>query len=385
MGSPDVLQAARSVGPVLRAHRASAERRARPADEVVAALGEAGLFLLAAPADVGGLQPTLVEIYQVAEELATADPAVSWLVANSGVMGLLTSRVDRAARAEIFADPSTPFGNAAVPAGKAVRVGDGFELSGSWPFCTGAELADWFALAGVVEPPAGAAPGPPEVRTFLVPRAEVTVERTWDDASTLRGTGSHAVGVERVHVPLGFAPAPTDPILVDGPLFRVPRLLVFVGATAAAQLGCLAAALDTVVALGSGKTSRVDGSAHADQPHVQEVVAGTEAALRALRAGLYGAALEVWDDVVARGGEGELPRAVRARAFASLFHTSDSSCAAVGRLYQVSTSAAYATSNRVEQALREVHSFAVLLESARDVYRSAGRVMLGGDPIHPAF
>lgn len=59
------------------------EKRARLTDEVVSAVGQAGLFRLFAPQEVGGLEASPPTALAAIEAVSTADPAVGWCIGNS--------------------------------------------------------------------------------------------------------------------------------------------------------------------------------------------------------------------------------------------------------------------------------------------------------------
>ena len=375
---------AEAVRPLLFDCRRGTENHLGPSAEILAALGEADLFRIGCCPDMGGFDATLADIWSALEILALGDPSVAWIVTNSGVSGIIASRLDDAARRQFLALADRPIGNAAVFAGRAVREGDSYRLSGRWPFCTGAEHASMFMCGAVVyegdEPQLLS--GVPEVRAFVVSAENVTVERTWDDASALAGTGSHAVTVNDALVDDRMSWSPSAPLTVDWPLYRIPRFPVFVGSAGIISLACLRTALDATIAANRDKVSNADGGGHWDRPTVQQTIAQADAAWRAQRLALYAVAEETWAD--ARDG-GSVSESTRARLYASLYLALDTATMMIGRLYTVATSATYATRNPVERALRDAHGFAASLETFRAVEFSAGRVLLGHPPSSPMF
>lgn len=198
----------------------------------------------------------------------------------------------------------------------------------------------------------------------------------------MRGTGSHTVSVHEVFVPEGFAHTPTKPRVIDRPLYRLPLPLLFAPAGVAVALG----ALDTAVAsarqaLGA-KVSSFSGQTVRDQTPIQELIAHSSAALRAARAGLFAATNAVWD-LASRGAEVPLP--LRAELYASTFHVLDTARDTVSQLYARGTRAAFMQGNPLERALRNLHAVAFGYESSRGLQHSAGRVLLGGEPLDPLF
>ena len=93
---------------------------------------------------------------------------------------------------------------------------DGHRLSGRWPFTSNCLHSDWLGLGAVQ---AGA--DDPRPRVAFVPRADVTIEDTWDSTG-LRGTGSHDVVVEGAVVDDAHWCILNGPTWPDGRLWRMP-------------------------------------------------------------------------------------------------------------------------------------------------------------------
>ncbi|MCE2487623.1 MAG: acyl-CoA dehydrogenase family protein [Desulfurellaceae bacterium] len=378
------VSAARELQPIIRKYLGEGEKEARLVNEVFAAVGQAGLFRLFAPHEVGGLEVSPAVALAAIEAVSAADPAVGWCIGNSQPACLAAGWLAEDERARLFAEPHRNFGFSAAPAGRAVAEQGGYRLSGQWPVVTGCEDASWCALAGLVMD--GETPrqvnGVPDGRLFLIPTADLVISPTWRGAAAMRGTGSHAVSVDQVFVPEGFAHTPAKPRVIDRPLYRLPLPLLFAPAGVAVALG----ALDTAVAsareaLGA-KVSSFSGQTIRDQTPIQELIAHSSAALRAARAGLLAATNAVWE-LASRGAGVPLP--LRAELYASTFYVLDTARDTVSHLYARGTRAGFMQGNPLERALRNLHAIAFGYESSRGLQHSAGRVLLGGEPLDPLF
>lgn len=124
---------------LIREHREVAEDSARLAPEVLREGGKAGLWVLAAPAEVGGHELTFTELFDVLERLGQADVTVAWHAVNSGSTGHAAGRLPESVRSQVFSSIDRPFGfSGAAAAGVVVSRDDGgFRLEGTWPFMTG--------------------------------------------------------------------------------------------------------------------------------------------------------------------------------------------------------------------------------------------------------
>jgi indole-3-acetate monooxygenase len=379
-----IMEAARDLQPLIGQHVEEGEQRARLAPEVVAAVGEAGLFRLFAPREAGGLEVSLPVALAVTEIIGAADAAVGWYMINSMRPSLATAYVPEPERAELYAEPDRNFGNSPLPGGKAIPVEGGYLVSGQWPMVTGCEDAKWCGLGGMVIEGDGPRQvnGRPDIRYLFIPTADLDIEPTWQDAAAMRGTGSNAASVKDVFVPEALAIGGSTPLLIDRPVFRQPPALLFFPIGVAIAFGVLDNALEREMDDLGSKVSSFTGQSLRDQAPIQEMIANSDAALRAARAGHVEAMTAVWD--AAQTGE-EVPLRLRAQVYASSYYAIDVIRDTISQLYARGTRAAFMQGHPVERALRNLHAIGFGLEAGRMFQHSAGRVLMGGEPLVPAF
>lgn len=384
MDSHPIITTARELQPLIREHLAAGEQQARLTNEVVTAVGQAGLFRLYAPREVGGLEVSPLVMLTVLEVVSAADPAVGWYVLNSVPACLAAAYLPEAARTELFAETDLHFGFSGMPVGRAIPGDGGYRVSGQWPLVTGCEDAKWCALAGQVMD--GDTPhqvnGLPDGRLFFIPTTALTIAPTWQEAAAMRGTASNAVSVRDVFVPEALAHTAAKPLLIDRSLFRVPSWLLFSIMFPAVAFGVLDTALQSAVDDLSTKVSSLSGQTLRDQAPIQELIANSDAALRAARAGLVEAMSAVWD-IASTGAE--VPLRLRAQVYASRFYAVDIVRDTISQLYARGTRAAFVQGHPVERALRNLHAIAFGAEVTRPFQHSAGRVLMGGAPAVPVF
>lgn len=89
----------------------------------------------------------------------------------------------------------------ALPRGSAVRKSDGWDLDGSWDFCSGAPYATHF-IGTTIKSPIDSAVGP-ELLLFLLPRSQWTMVDDWGDLIGFRGSGSHSIRIEHAYAEPG--------------------------------------------------------------------------------------------------------------------------------------------------------------------------------------
>ena len=280
MNPHPVVTAAYELQPLIRKHLVEGEQRARLIQEVVTAVGQAGLFRMMAPHEVGGLEVPPSVAFATTEIISAADPAVGWYMGNSLPACFIAGSLPENARAQLFADPNCNFGFSAAPSSQGIPTTDGYRVSGKWPVVTGCEDAKWCVLAGVVMD--GDAPrqlnGGPDGRLFLIPTDALTIAPTWQDAAVMQGTGSNEASVQDVFVPEVFAYSPAQPPVIDRPHFRHMALVSYF-LNPAIILGISSAALESALDAIGSKVASISGQTLRDQPTRQELVADCDAAL----------------------------------------------------------------------------------------------------------
>lgn len=299
------LEAARRLAPAIRAAADAIEAARELPAPLFEALADAGLFHLALPRAVGGAELDLPTYVRVIEELGRADASTAWTVNQFAIFATYAARMPPAVARAIWIDvPRATVANSPSPTGTAVVVPGGYRVSGRQGFSTGCRHAAWIAAhAQVVEDgrPRREPDGQPEARYLFVPAAQAELLDTWQ-VRGMRGTGTHDFAVHDVFVPAERTVlSATAPLLDSGPLYRIPRTLLFAAGDAAAALGLARSALEAFRELAGAKTPRGMAAPLREQPRVQADLGRAEADLRSARAFLAEAVAAMWDHVSAGG------------------------------------------------------------------------------------
>ncbi len=191
------LRAASEKAAAIAAKHADAGDAARDlTPEVVDALREAGFarHFVSSRWDGGG--GTFGEFLQAIFTLAEGDASAAWCAALLAASARFSAYLPEAGHRELWgSSPDTLIADGLIPAGKAVPVDGGHRLSGTWPYITNVEFADWSLLCASV------GDGPqPELRFFALPRGSYHSIKNWDCAG-MRASGSHSLVVKDVFVP----------------------------------------------------------------------------------------------------------------------------------------------------------------------------------------
>jgi alkylation response protein AidB-like acyl-CoA dehydrogenase len=182
--------------------------------------------------------------------------------------------------------------------GRAKPVEGGYLFTGEWPYSTGTDYCDWIILGGIVTDEEGNISNPPDMRHFVLPRADYEiVDGTWN-VMGLSGTGSKNVRMTDSFVPEYRVVSAMRMIngeyydeRQDGhPLYAMSFGATFATAITSGTLGIARGALDAYREYMQSRVS-VAGIVAKVDPFQQEALAEAEADLAA---GI--SHIEVWTD-----------------------------------------------------------------------------------------
>jgi indole-3-acetate monooxygenase len=379
----DVVEVARSLQPLVRAHADEAERNRRLSDPVRIAMAEAGLFRMAAPAAYGGLEVDPVAMIRAIETISEADGATGWtLMIGIETVGMGLGALAPSTAASLLGDnPALVCAGAINPLGRARPVEGGFMVNGRWPYASGCDGADYFWGGCLLEDDRGEPLRAPRgyrlSRQIVVPRSDYTVLETWQ-AAGLCGSGSHDVEVRDLFVPDDFT---TDlygvGMRVDTPLFRLPPYSRLAFNKVGVATGVARAGLDAFAELAGAKTPFRSSALLSDRPQAQLAIAEAEARLCAGRAFVFEAVGAVWED--ARAGRHSSAEA-RALVRLACSHCCAEAVRAVEIVYAQAGITASFPSSPLERAIRDVRVVPQHIMVAPSAIAGAGRVLLGLDP-----
>ena len=263
------LDAARKLAPMIQSCADQIEADRELPQPLFEALADAGLFQLALPRTLGGAELDLPTYVQVLEEIGKADASTGWVVNQCAIFATYAARMPRDIARLIWIDtPRSIVANTPIPTAKAVVVPDGYRVTGRQGFSSGCRHAAWLAArAHIFE---NGQPrlkdGQPEERYLFVPAAEAELLDTWH-VRGMRGTGTHDFAVSDVFVPAERTVLQAGaPLLETGPLYEIPRSLLFASGDAAVALGLARSCLAAFFELAGAKTPRAMQAMLRDQP-----------------------------------------------------------------------------------------------------------------------
>lgn len=377
MVTPSPLDAARELAPKIRscADRIEAERELPPS--LFDALADAGLFKLALPNSIGGAEIDLPGYVEVLEEIGKADASTAWVVNQCAIFATYAARMPRDIARLIWIDtPRSVVANTPLATARANVVPGGYRVSGRQGFSSGCRHAAWLAARALVfengEP--RLIDGQTEERYLFVPAAEAELLDTWR-VRGMRGTGTHDFVVNDVFVPAERTVLQAGaPLLETGPLYHIPRSLLFACGDAALALGLARSCLAAFRELAGAKKPRQMHATLRDQPPVQSAVGRSEAGLRSARALLVEAAGELWKEATSTGFVSQDQRALLRLATTHAIHQA---VAVVDIAYQAAGVTAIYEGNLLQRHFQDIHVISQHLQGRLSHYELVGKHLLG--------
>ncbi|MEE9282171.1 MAG: acyl-CoA dehydrogenase family protein [Myxococcota bacterium] len=374
----DLVERARALAPLIREHADEAERDRRLPKAVVDAMAAEGLFRVAAPRAVGGLETDPFTQVRVIEAVSEADGSTGWnLMIGIESTGFIGAALPADVASEIFADPALVVSGALNPLGRAVPVAGGYRVTGQWPFASGCQNSQYFWGQCIVhesDERARDANGRVVLVEIVVPAKDYEVVDTWH-VSGLRGSGSHDVAVRDVFVPERLTTAlGTRGLLAQGPLFRMPVFSRLAYNKVGVATGIARAAIDHFVRLASEKTPRGSRNLLRERATAQLALAEAETQLRSARAWVFEILAEVWEVVLAGGFVSDKQRALLQLACTN---AASASVRAVDLVHSAAGSSANFTSNPLERCMRDVRVVPQHIMVSPQWAEAGGRVLLG--------
>jgi len=287
----ELVRRARAMIPNLKARQNQAySDRKLPAD-TMRELREAGFFRILQPKRYGGFEHDPRVFFDVQMTLAEGCMSTAWVFGVVACHNFQLALFDDRAQAEVWGkDNGTLISSSYQPVGKVEVVDGGFRLSGRWGFSSGCEFCDWIFLGSLIVPK----DGPPEMRTFLLPRKDYQIIDNWH-VFGLQATGSQDILVEGAFVPDyrthssidGFQCKNPGQSVNTGPLYRLPWAQVFVRSVSTAAIGATQGALDAFVEIARKRVSTNTGKATKQDSHAMLAAARTQSAVDEMKTLLH--------------------------------------------------------------------------------------------------
>ena len=339
----------------------------------VEALYREGLLSLKVPRELGGPEVDPLLYLELIDELSYMNSSAGWCAfINSTSAALIGAFAPTAGVDRVFGAGKMPIASGAlIPRGVATPVEGGWQVSGRWPFASGAAHSSWM-LAGfrIVRDDQ---PGP-EHMIMACPVGDVQFIDNWQ-VMGLQGTGSRDFVLTDYFVSeeMAFDLLTTDPQR-GGPMFWMGRPGFVTPDHAAFALGVARRALDEI-ALQAGSYQRgYLASPIGMRGALQHDLGKCDQQLRAARALCREALEDAWEFCV-RDERPDLERQLRLRG-ACVFAT-DVACQVATTAFRYGGGNAIYNDRVLQRCMRDINAAAQHFMVNTSAYDNLGQFRLG--------
>lgn len=373
----DIVAAAVALHPELRARAAEIEQARRLPPDVSAMLARAGLFRMATPKEIGGLELPPTDIFRAIEKVSEADASAGWCVMIGTTSGMTSAWLPPQIARPIFGPPDVVTCGVFAPMGRAVEDGDDYVVNGKWQWASGSANCDWL-MGGCAIVAAGAPKKLPngalDSRMLIFPREKVELIDSWN-VSGLCGTGSGEMQVKDLRVRKECSAS----IVVDRPhaggaLYAFPVFGLLALGVASVLTGNAQAAVDELVELAGGKKPQGSARVLAERATAQATLAENVARLRAARAYMFEAVDIAWEKARATG---EVALAERAGLRNAATHAARTALAVTREMYELGGGSSVFLSSPLQRRMRDAAVGAQHMMVAPQTNELTGRYFMG--------
>lgn len=372
----DMLDAIIALKPRLRERAAQARDERRVPAESIKDLRDAGFFLALQPQEWGGYELDPQDFFRMQCAIAEGCMSTAWASGIVAVHAFQLALMDKRAQQDVWGDDiHTRVSSSYAPLGKVEPTEGGFRLSGRWGWSSGCNHCTW-VLLGAIVPGEG-------FRTFLLPKADYTIEDTWHSMG-LQGTGSNDIVVDDVFVPdyrthkqmdgfTGNNPGIDD---ASSPLYRLPWAQTFIRVVSTPAIGAAKEGLrlysETVVGKASGDPTKLSGDTS-----TTERIAAAANTIDEMEALLYRNFDEMME-AVNSGANVPVEDRVKYRYQASL--VIEKSMSVIDSLFSSAGGSSVFTGAAIQQRFLDIHTArAHVANNPTSFARNLGSVQLGAD------
>ena len=380
-----ILQAAIDLSTTIKDAREEMDKERRLPNHLINELKKAGVFRMTMPKDWGGAQLDPISQLKIIEALSQADASVGWCVMVGCDSGLFSGFIDQSVARQMYSDVNSITASALTTTGRAVKVKDGYRVSGRMPFSSGCHHSDWFVLGCQVydgDTPQLMPDGTPVTRQCFLPADAITILDTWNTLG-LRGTGSNDLVVDNYFVAEEQSFSYQEiKCFRKGALYQFPMniLLNF----SSVPIGVAQAALDSFTEHGP-KPSRlmtiqgkiVPQRSLREEGFVQDTVGRAAAKLGSARAYLYTSIGDLWDSLES----GKEPSVQEFTNF-QLVHTYvfETCVEVVQMIYKIRGGTAVYSGNDLDRCFRDIVTMNQHVVNSLRAFTSGGQAILGLPP-----
>ena len=380
-----LLDAVSTISGTLEASGPKSEELGTLAPEAVKALRNSGMFRLKLAHEMGGAEADPVTEMLVLEQLAYHDLTSGWCtMVGATAIASLGTFLTPAGLARIFNGQAIPTASISFfPAGRAVREGNGYRVSGRWRFNSGIKHAEWVLGGTVVEGTEAENGGRPIVMFSAFPAKDVKLYDNWGGVTGLKGTGSVDCSVENYFLPAELAfvwdllqPKPAR----GGPSYLLPPFAYVAKEHGAVAIGGARRALDELIKIATSTRGTFRASRLDERQVVHRAIAEADLKLRAARALMH----ERYDALYDKVAGGDLPDGADiADVRAACVYATDVAIGVATMAFHFAGNTGLHHPNVIGRLLRDLNTAGIHQVMSDTAYENHGQFKLGLPTANP--
>lgn len=161
-------------------------------------------FKLMLPKQWGGLGLSIDQTLPVLRNLAYVNGSLGWLVQIGNGGTYFAPYLQLQVAESLFGNPNAVLAGSGAVTGNAIATKNGFIVSGSWNYCSGADYATFFTVNCAVV-------GSNQTISCVLLPNQVRIIKTWNTLG-LKNTSTHLIEVEDSFVPTDFTFSLNQPL-----------------------------------------------------------------------------------------------------------------------------------------------------------------------------
>ena len=209
----------------------------------------------------------------------------------------------------------------------------------------------------------------------MIPKEHVEFIDTWQ-VNGLRGTGSFSFTTDNLFVPEEHSFIEGNPPREEGPLYVIPKTLLFSSGFATTALGVARSGLDSIIELSESKTPQEQDLLQ-KQPFTHRELGMAEAVWRSARSYLEDSVNDAWEWAKS---ERFIPIEQRINLRLSSTHAIRESVKVADMAYSLAGSSAIFEQTPIQRKFQDVRAISQQTQGRMAHYDTAGQYFLGLEP-----
>lgn len=367
-----------SIKGFLRDQAPEAQKLRRLPDATVEALTATGVFRMMMALDRGGPELTTLEQLEIIEQISMGDASAGWCAMICCDSGFYSGMMEDSAAERLWPSLDSTQAGWIHPVGRAERVDGGYQLTGSWRFCSGSSFAD--NIAGGCLLYEDGVPlrinGRKQWRLAIAPRENWTFDDNWHTLG-LRGTASrnYRTREDSLFVPEEYCVDLTQPKR-PGTMWARPD--THLRKMAGVPLGVARGVIDEVRSLIGSKVEKPSGIPFSALGRLRIALAESEMLLGSARSYVFSSLETQWEKIIR---EEDLTLRERADVWLSRLNAFQTARHVTRLLFDtLGGDAIFSTYSGLERSLRDTETMCQHVVGQRRSLESMGGLLLG-DPV----